>query len=1444
MRALLVLAVAIAAAWADNSYVVISPSKIRANMDLSLSVNILKATADVTVTASILRGTTSVATGTGVFKAGTPDSLTLKIPQGLPNAGYTLSVVGTGGLIFNNSTPLTFNSKELSLFIQSDKAIYKPGDTVDFRAFAVYADLKSYTGPIDISVFDAAANKIKQWLQVKPTDGVITQNLTLSSQPVLGDWRIHVETGDSNVEKVFTVAEYVLPKFEVDVVMPSYSLTTDTDITFTVKAKYTYGKPVTGTADVSVKLNYDSTLYDYSRALPVSAVHVPVDGEAKVTIPMADVKRIRTSLNGNVLIVTANVSESLTGNTMSGNGTVKLYDKGVTLEFPKTNPNTFKPGLKYTAYLKVSQPDGLPVSTSTQTVNVNTDVVIELPGITPTPYFYYQDPTESRKLPVALYDVPDNGLVEVPVDIPNDAKSATITATFQGVSATLSLGKSHSPSNSYIQLFLETTSAIQAGDSIPFRVKATQPITSLVYQVLSRGGIVRTGSFNTNGQSEYTFSVKSDSSMAPNARIVVYYVRTDGEIVTDSISFDVGGAFRNKVSISVNTTDAEPGDKVTVTVQADPPSTAHLLAIDQSVLLLKSGNDVSADDVYNELKAYDTIDSNSNVFPIFDDCPVCRRKRLLIWWPRPIFFGGNDATQIFQNSGVKVITDALVYHYQEPYPDYIFDKGGLIFEMAPGMPVPTAASGHGTETSNGDLQEPARTRSNFAETWLWLETSIGTNGTASISTQVPDTITPWVAGAFAVNSVTGLGVVPTQTHLRVFRPFFVSLNLPYSVTRGEQLALQAIVFNYMSDDMQVRVTLAKSSSFFNIIINANSQQELKQEDAVQDILVAAGDAKSVYFPIVPSDLGRIDVEVKAQSTRAADAVRRQLLVEAEGVPKEYNVPMLIDLTNGKNTFTETASLTLPATTVKGSELARVTAVGDMMGPTISGLDSLLQMPTGCGEQTMLGLAPDVYVTDYLKSVNQLTGDIKSKALGYMESGYQRELTYKHKDGSFSAFGDSDKSGSMWLTAFVTRVFHQAKAHIYIDDSIIITALQWMIGHQNSDGSFPEPGNVIHKNMQGNAANGTALTIFVLISLLENHDLLVNTNAAGYLLDQAAAKALAYSEKAVANTDDLYILAMAAYAFQLAGSTQTQAVLTKLEQKASVKDGSKYWHQVEAPKTTNLGWESPNPTQAVGTEITSYVLLTYAAQGDLVKAKNVIQWITKQRNPHGGFQSTQDTVVALFAMSQFAKQVYSNNFNVHVTATLSPTLTYNFNIDQTNALLLQSRETNTVPAQVKVDASGSGMALVEVAVFFNVESEIEETKFELKVTLLEETINHLVVETCTRWLGEGPSSGMAVQEIGIPSGFEVDLESMTQLPTLKRTETQNKKVILYFDQISTTPVCLNFKAERTGLVAKSQPVAVRVYDYYAPHNQVTAFYQSQILKDSSICDVCKDCEQCV
>lgn len=50
---------------------------------------------------------------------------------------------------------------------------------------------------------------------------------------------------------------------------------------------------------------------------------------------------------------------------------------------------------------------------------------------------------------------------------------------------------------------------------------------------------------------------------------------------------------------------------------------------------------------------------------------------------------------------------------------------------------------------------------------------------------------------------------------------------------------------------------------------------------------------------------------------------------------------------------------------------------------------------------------------------ELSSTIKTKALQYLEIGYQQELTYKRKDGSFSAFGEDDSSGSTWLVSTIS-----------------------------------------------------------------------------------------------------------------------------------------------------------------------------------------------------------------------------------------------------------------------------------------------------------------------------------------------------------------------------------------------------------------------------------------
>ena len=81
------------------------------------------------------------------------------------------------------------------------------------------------------------------------------------------------------------------------------------------------------------------------------------------------------------------------------------------------------------------------------------------------------------------------------------------------------------------------------------------------------------------------------------------------------------------------------------------------------------------------------------------------------------------------------------------------------------------------------------------------------DGTAEIRVTTPHTITTWVIQAVAINNETGLGLaLPLQIVSK--KDFFVSLTMPYSVKRGEQISILATVFNYkINNGNQYRVGL-------------------------------------------------------------------------------------------------------------------------------------------------------------------------------------------------------------------------------------------------------------------------------------------------------------------------------------------------------------------------------------------------------------------------------------------------------------------------------------------------------------------------------------------------------------------------------------------------------------------------------------------------------------
>lgn len=67
-------------------------------------------------------------------------------------------------------------------------------------------------------------------------------------------------------------------------------------------------------------------------------------------------------------------------------------------------------------------------------------------------------------------------------------------------------------------------------------------------------------------------------------------------------------------------------------------------------------------------------------------------------------------------------------------------------------------------------------------------------------------------------------------------------------------------------------------------------------------------------------------------------------------------------------------------------MVNVVCAGDVMGPTLTGLESLLALPTGCGEQNMILFSPNIFVMQYLQKTNSLTENIRAKAVQFLQTG--------------------------------------------------------------------------------------------------------------------------------------------------------------------------------------------------------------------------------------------------------------------------------------------------------------------------------------------------------------------------------------------------------------------------------------------------------------------------
>lgn len=76
---------------------------------------------------------------------------------------------------------------------------------------------------------------VKEWNGVYADYGVFAGELNLSKNPVLGKWNISVTIDGQHYFKTIEVANYILPKFIIDIQAPKHMTFTQNILTATIQ---------------------------------------------------------------------------------------------------------------------------------------------------------------------------------------------------------------------------------------------------------------------------------------------------------------------------------------------------------------------------------------------------------------------------------------------------------------------------------------------------------------------------------------------------------------------------------------------------------------------------------------------------------------------------------------------------------------------------------------------------------------------------------------------------------------------------------------------------------------------------------------------------------------------------------------------------------------------------------------------------------------------------------------------------------------------------------------------------------------------------------------------------------------------------------------------------------------------------------------------------------
>lgn len=695
------------------------------------------------------------------------------------------------------------------------------------------------------------------------------------------------------------------------------------------------------------------------------------------------------------------------------------------------------------------------------------------------------------------------------------------------------------------------------------------------------------------------------------------------------------------------------------------------------------------------------------------------------------------------------------------------------------------------ETEKSEVEAPeveskveSNVRNVFLESLAFVPELVANSGKADLNLPISDNITSWNIQIIGNSKDGKIGFANSK--FKVFKEFFVDFSLPTNTVVTDKVSIPVTVYNYTEGALEVTLKAIQ-----------NDWSKIGEYTSV--VSVPANSTQMVYIPIEILKAGNNALRIESSSNNVSDIVEKQLKVSVNGLNKEEVV------SSGATEEKIEQDILFKEEAIENTKKVKVKLYPSTISQVIENMDAILEMPTGCFEQTSSSLYPDVLALEYLKKNNLNNPEIEEKALNYITAGYQKLLIYevKGKKGGYSLYGSSPAEPV--ITAFGLMEMKDISKVYPVDEKVIENMTEYLFDVQKTNGSFDYSSTYIGG---ASSTDDLAMNAYITWALSE-----------ACPNDKRLEKSLNYLEKRLSKIDDNYTLALVGNAFANVKNPKAKDVAKRLMDDVKNSDNESAYIASEVKGY----YGSYGFNQNIQATALTSLLLTKEKSNEKTN-KALINYIIEKKDPNGTWYSTQSTILALKAINSYNDNADSANQKITVT----------FNgeskeIDiKDNILDIYELEFTNVEVENKISLSlKKGRVYYEIVKDYYETYENAKQEQDLKSSnklLVEQTIsnevnvNDVISQTITITNLTQNDISNAIVRINIPQGCFVLEESLTKLEhenKIEKFEYNYNTVDLYMRNYNVNDVKTLTVNYRAGYPEQITGAAISVYDYYNP-----------------------------